>query len=105
MTTHTEEHGKGGHVVPLPVLVGTWAALVVLTWLTVSATYLDLGNLNIVIALFVAVVKSALVVLFFMHLIDEKKLIYWLMALAVVFFIFAMVVPLVTESNTIHVGS
>jgi cytochrome c oxidase subunit 4 len=71
-STHTEEHGKGGHVVPMRILIGTWAALVVLTWLTVSATTIDLGNLNIVIALSIAVVKSALVVLFFMHLKYDK---------------------------------
>jgi cytochrome c oxidase subunit 4 len=40
----------------------------VLTWVTVSATFIDLGNLNIVIALGIAVVKASLVVLYFMHL-------------------------------------
>ena len=44
-------------------------------------------------------------VLFFMHLIDEKKLIYWVMGLAVVFFIFEMFVPLITEGNNLHMGS
>jgi cytochrome c oxidase subunit 4 len=40
----------------------------VLTWATVSATFIDLGNLNIVIALGIAVIKASLVVLYFMHL-------------------------------------
>jgi cytochrome c oxidase subunit 4 len=61
------EH-TGGHVVPLRVLLLVWGALLALTWLTVSVTFIDLGNLNIVIALAVAVVKSSLVVLYFMHL-------------------------------------
>ncbi len=39
-----------------------------LTWVTVAATFFDLGNVNIMIALGIAVVKSSLVVLYFMHL-------------------------------------
>jgi cytochrome c oxidase subunit 4 len=61
-------HSETVHAVPLRVLVGTWAALVLLTWLTVAVTKVDLGELNIVIALGIAVVKSTLVALYFMHL-------------------------------------
>jgi cytochrome c oxidase subunit 4 len=42
-------------------------ALVVGTVLTVAAAYVDLGPLNIVIALAIAGTKATLVVLFFMH--------------------------------------
>jgi cytochrome c oxidase subunit 4 len=70
--TTEEAQGHLGHVVPMRVLLGTWGALVALTVLTVAATYIDLGNLNIVIALAIAVAKSALVVLFFMHLRYDK---------------------------------
>jgi cytochrome c oxidase subunit 4 len=70
--THAEAHAGEGHaavhVVPLRVLLLVWGALMALTWATVSATFIDLGNLNIVIALSIAVVKSAFVVLYFMHL-------------------------------------
>ena len=83
-----------------------FAALFVGTIITVGASYIDLSTgPAVALALLIASAKGSLVVLFFMHLIDEKKLIYWLMALAVVFFIFALFVPLMTESNTIHVGS
>jgi cytochrome c oxidase subunit 4 len=61
-------HHGVGHVVPLGLLFAVWGALVVFTWVTVAATTIDLGNLNIFIALGIAVVKSALVVLYFMHL-------------------------------------
>jgi len=40
----------------------------VLTFLTVAAIQIDLGSLNIVIALAIAVVKGSLVVYYFMHL-------------------------------------
>jgi cytochrome c oxidase subunit IV len=62
-------HAQGHtHVVPPKILFGTFAALLVLTVLTVAVTLVDLGPLNIWIALLVAVVKAALVALYFMHL-------------------------------------
>ncbi len=71
---HEAAHGASGghhgvgHVVPLRVLFLVWGALIVLTWVTVAATFFDLGNFNIFIALGIAVIKSTLVVLYFMHL-------------------------------------
>ena len=73
-TTHGqgEAHAHVGHIVPLPMLLGTLGALLVLTVLTVGVTYVDLGRFNIWIALAVAVVKAALVVSIFMHLKYDK---------------------------------
>lgn len=83
-----------------------FAALLVGTVLTVLASYIDLPpGPGIALALAIACAKGSLVVLFFMHLIDEKKIIYWVMGLAVVFFIFEMFVPLITENNNIRIGS
>ena len=82
-----------------------FAALLVGTILTVAVSYLDLSTgPAITVALLIASAKGSLVVLVFMHLIDEKKLIYWVMGLAVVFFIFELFVPLITEGNNIHMG-
>src|SRR4051794_30548662 len=62
-------HAQGHvHVVPPKILLATFAALLVLTVLTVGVTLVDLGPLNIWIALGVAVAKAALVALYFMHL-------------------------------------
>ncbi len=61
-------HGAAGHVVPLRVLLAVFAALIVLTVATVAATWIDLGGWNLAVAMAIAVVKSALVVLYFMHL-------------------------------------
>ncbi|HTX52915.1 MAG TPA: cytochrome C oxidase subunit IV family protein [Candidatus Baltobacteraceae bacterium] len=47
---------------------GVWGSLVVLTLLTAGIAYLDLGVLNPVAAITIAVIKMALVALFFMHL-------------------------------------
>jgi len=59
---------SGNHIVPLRVLIGVWAALMVLTVLTVGAVHVDLGNLNLWLAMSIATVKASLVALYFMHL-------------------------------------
>ena len=56
------------HPVPLGVLLATFGALMFLTFLTVAATWTDLGSFNIWLALFIAVLKASLVALYFMHL-------------------------------------
>ena len=61
-------HPEVGHVVPLRTLVGVLLVLLVLTVVTVAITLVDLGNLNLITALAIAVVKASLVLLYFMHL-------------------------------------
>jgi len=56
------------HVVGMKTLLAVWGALVVLTVVTVAVTYVDLGPLNLVVALLIATVKGSLVALYFMHL-------------------------------------
>ncbi|HEY4242304.1 MAG TPA: cytochrome C oxidase subunit IV family protein [Kofleriaceae bacterium] len=63
-----DEHGIS-HVAPIKVLVTTGGTLLLLTLLTVLATRIDFGaNINLGIAMVIAVTKATLVVLFFMHL-------------------------------------
>lgn len=62
-----DSHGLA-HPVPVPVLLGTLLVLLALTVVTVMATWVDLGKLNIWLALLIAVVKAAFVCLIFMHL-------------------------------------
>lgn len=47
-------------------LVAVWATLIVLTGLTSAASYVDVGEWNIVVALLIAVTKASLVVWIFM---------------------------------------
>ncbi len=65
---HAEVHPPAPHVVPVKVLAAVLAGLLFFTFLTVAATWVDLGKANIIVALGIAVIKGALVVLFFMHL-------------------------------------
>jgi cytochrome c oxidase subunit 4 len=63
------DHAPGvGHVVPIRTLLGVLAALLALTIATVAITLVDLGRMNLLLALGIAVVKGALVLLYFMHL-------------------------------------
>ena len=59
----------------IPRLLGVLGILLALTALTVSASKIDLGVLNIWIALGIASVKASLVLLFFMHLKYENRFI------------------------------
>jgi cytochrome c oxidase subunit 4 len=81
-----------------------FGALMVLTCLTVGVSYLRLPTREaIVVALLIATVKGSLVALFFMHLIDERRLIYSVLVLTAVFFIFMMFVPLATILDRITI--
>jgi len=73
MTTHTENtHAHGGN--ESRTYFVTLVALLILTIITVAASYVDFGAGNIVIALFIATVKASLVALIFMHLNHEKPI-------------------------------
>jgi len=65
------------HIVPLRIYVSIFAALLVGTALTVWAGLHDFpGQLNVIIALTIAVVKATLVVLYFMHVRYSSRLIW-----------------------------
>ncbi len=70
MTSESTSHNDAslGHVVPLPVLLGVFTGLMVLTAVTVGVSYFDLGPINLAVAMAVATVKATLVALYFMHL-------------------------------------
>jgi cytochrome c oxidase subunit IV len=82
------------HVVPTRVYYLIFAALMIGTYLTVQAAFIDLGPLNTVVALGIACVKAALVVLFFMHVRYSTRLtwavvagsVFWLGILLVLTF-------------------
>jgi cytochrome c oxidase subunit 4 len=79
-----------------------FGALMVLTIITVGVSYLELSTpLAITVALIVAAIKGSLVAMYFMHLLHERKVIYWVLMLTVIFFVFLMFVPLFTNSDKI----
>jgi cytochrome c oxidase subunit 4 len=64
-----------GHVAPKSLYYMVFAALMVLTVLTVAVAYVDLGILNLPVALAIAVVKALLVIMFFMHVKYSPRLV------------------------------
>jgi cytochrome c oxidase subunit IV len=56
-----------GHVAPKSMYYGVFLALLVGTALTVAVAFVDLGALNNVLMLGIAMTKALLVILFFMH--------------------------------------
>ena len=83
--------------------VSVFGALMVLTVVTVAASYFRFViPLAIMVALMIAIVKGSLVASFFMHLMDEKKIIYWVLLLTVVFFVVLMFLPLLTYLDRVR---
>jgi len=79
-----------------------FVALMALTVITVAVSYLHLDvTAAIVVALFIASIKGGLVASYFMHLISEKKLVYFTLMLTVVFFIALISLPLLGLHDTI----
>jgi cytochrome c oxidase subunit 4 len=91
-------HGHGAHDVSKAVrtYLIVFGALLVGTIATVLASYIDFGHpgINIAVALFIAITKGGLVAAFFMHLIDERKLIYGLLGATAFFFAGLMYITL-----------
>jgi len=84
MSDHSEPH-----IVPKRVYFLVFFALIVMTWVTAFVSTIDLGRLNVFVALSIAIFKASLVILFFMHVKYGTKLtkmivlagLYWLLLL------------------------
>lgn len=61
-----KEHNT--HLIPYGTYILVWLSLISLTVLTVTIAGVDFGRLALFIALFIAGVKSTLVISYFMHI-------------------------------------
>jgi cytochrome c oxidase subunit 4 len=94
MSGHTQEE-ISKHV---RTYIAVFAALAFLTVVTVAVSYLHLPiGPAVAVALVIATIKAALVVCFFMHLISERHIIYWILALTVIFFVALMLLPAIAH--------
>ena len=89
-----DEHAH--HIVPLWIYFLVFAALMVLTWVTVQVSHVDLGtpevltvriHLNVIVALLIAITKATLVVLFFMHVWYSPRLVQIVVGSSIVWLI------------------
>ena len=87
------------HKVSPKVYFVIFTTLVVLTVVTWSVAKLDLGKLNAVVALTIAVIKATLVVLYFMHLRWSSRL-TWVFAGAGFFWLAIMVALTLSDYET-----
>ena len=82
-----------------------FAALAVLTVVTVAVYYLELSvPMAITVALIIATVKGSLVACYFMHLISEKKLILLMLLMTASFFFVLLLVPMMTSLADQNMG-
>ena len=78
--------------------VMVFVALAVLTVITVAASYWHIGTVpGIILAMIIASIKGTLVAGVFMHLFDEKKMIYWVLGLTMFFFALLLALPVMTS--------
>jgi cytochrome c oxidase subunit IV len=83
-------------IVSLRLYLGVFAALILLTGLTVTVAFFDLGGgrlhlANAIAAITIAATKALLVVLYFMHVRYSSRLI-WVFAGAGVFWLLILIV-------------
>jgi cytochrome c oxidase subunit 4 len=94
--------GPGEHVASVGSYLAVWGVLMVLTALTVGASLVNLGSLNLPLALGIATVKAALVALFFMHLFYDDR--FNLVVLATGF-LFVVVFAALTLGDMVYRGA
>jgi cytochrome c oxidase subunit 4 len=72
-THDPEAHAIAHHVDPLWLYLAVFGALIVLTVVTVAASYVDFGRANTVIAVLIATTKALFVAVYFMHLRHDRR--------------------------------
>ena len=78
------------HFFEYKTLFNVLLALLVLTGITVGVSFVDLGNLNVWIALIIASIKGSFVLLFFMHMKFEGRVLVFSF-LGTIFFLGIMI--------------
>jgi len=65
---------SSSHIAPKSLYYTIFAALMVGTAITVWVAFIDLGPLNSIVAMAIAIIKASLVILYFMHVKYSPKL-------------------------------
>ncbi len=88
---HHDEHEHGPS---LQTYIAIFVALLALTGLTVAVAFVNLGALGPLVAVGIACVKATLVVLWFMHVKYETKLIHLYVASGFIFVAILIVITM-----------
>lgn len=86
----------------LKVYYMVFGALAGLTAVTVAVAELHFLTVPqaIALALVVASIKGSLVACYFMHLISERGMVFWVLALCAIFFLALLLLPVVTTHTS-----
>jgi cytochrome c oxidase subunit 4 len=83
-------HNEKVHITPYSTYAWVLIALLVLTTITITVTWIDLSALTVAVALLIATVKVFIVLAWFMHLKFESSL--FRVFVGMVLFIFFLVI-------------
>lgn len=95
------------HIISSKTYIGIWAALMCLTVLTASVSFIDLGPFNTVVCLIIATIKALLVVLFFMHVKYTSEKLTKTVIVAAIFWLLILLFLSLADYSTrgmIHAG-
>ncbi len=87
---------------PLKTYFAVWAALLLGTFITYKAAYIELGAFNSAVALVIATAKALIVALFFMHLKGASEKLLKVVVISTVFFLFILLVLSMADYGTRH---
>ena len=76
---------------PVKNYFAVWGALLLGTYLTYKAAFIELGAFNSAVALIIATTKALLVALFFMHLKGASEKLLKLVVISTIFFLFILI--------------
>ena len=78
------------HIVPVRVYVLVFLTLIVMTWVTAFVSTIDLGRMNVFVALSIAIFKASLVILFFMHVKYTSEKLTKIVIVSAIFWLFLL---------------
>lgn len=88
------EHQEEVHIVKPGIYISIFLGLLALTALTTGVSFIDLGWMNVFIALAIACFKASLVVLFFMHIHYSSRLVKMTLAAGLFAFVVLFVMTM-----------
>jgi cytochrome c oxidase subunit IV len=96
------EHSPSAHSKssPLTTYFAVWIVLLLGTYITYKAAFLDLRPYNAAVALIIATTKALLVALFFMHLRHASEKLLKLVVISTLFFLMILMVLSMADYGT-----
>ncbi len=79
---------------------GIWITLLLCTFITYKAAFIELGRFNAAVALIIATIKALLVALFFMHIKGAHEKLLKLVVISTVFFLFILLALSMADYGT-----